>query len=770
MWRLRRLRATLIPAPFHGIVYWRVPPAQIIYNITNNPPLVNALIGLPLNLVLQPNVAVEPTIWDTGNAPHISQTFMWQTNPNGLQIIAVGRFGAMFLAMLLGALVGCWSWELWRRKTAVLLSLFLYTFDPNILAHGALATIDLGTAFFITLAAYWLWRYWRSPSSGGYVLAGVGIAFALAAKFSALTLVPAVIIASGYLLWPQRRQWTVWWKTVLRLVGWFGLATIVFLAIYRFDWVMLQHDFLWQQQHQLTGHPAYLLGKVSTAGWWYYFPIILLVKTPLSVLLLAGGGLVLFAGGKRYDGSRLWVLLIIGGVLAASMLTKVNIGYRYLLPALPMLYAFLGQLALWEYAPHPVLRKGIALALLGLVLSSCLIHPHYLAYFNVLAGGPDNGWRVAVDSNIEWGQDMAALPDYLAKHQIETIYGMWMTMTPPEVYGLNVQPLARSGALQGDALFNPERPSPGTYILGVSHLQGAFDEEIGTTFAWFRQRAPDDKIGYSLFVYEVEPDGPPVTIALSGVSVNNTNLADFHRNLSSNDLRQGQFNARSSLLWLGGGGVGAEDVWTAVAVRDWPTHPQLQAFYPTAEVKCLVRPDQENYQLFHWPESPINTVLQSTSPQLALNTDFGYTTEPVVGSTAWVENRHPLIGKAFFGEVVEMLGYQQWPNAPLSGGESLELLSYWRVQNPPQANLTIFVHLLDANGQIVAQSDRLDVDTRILQSDDEFVQLHQITLPDRPGTYALQMGVYDTDTMVRLPLPTPVGPVDRLLLHSFTVR
>ena len=41
------------------------------------------------------------------------------------------------------------------------------------------------------------------------------------------------------------------------------------------------------------------------------------------------------------------------------------------------------------------------------------VAPHYLAYFNELAGGPANGFKELVDSNLDWGQDLKNLKLWL---------------------------------------------------------------------------------------------------------------------------------------------------------------------------------------------------------------------------------------------------------------------------------------------------------------------------------------------------------------------
>ena len=52
----------------------------------------------------------------------------------------------------------------------------------------------------------------------------------------------------------------------------------------------------------------------------------------------------------------------------------------------------------------------IALVLLTIMLISTIISfPHYLSYYNILAGGTDNGYKIATDSNYDWGQDIKRL-------------------------------------------------------------------------------------------------------------------------------------------------------------------------------------------------------------------------------------------------------------------------------------------------------------------------------------------------------------------------
>ena len=62
--------------------------------------------------------------------------------------------------------------------------------------------------------------------------------------------------------------------------------------------------------------------------------------------------------------------------------------------------------------------------LLGiLVMNTLLSYPHYLSFFNLIAGGRENGHRVLNDSNLDWGQDLKRLRGSLdANPPAEPIY------------------------------------------------------------------------------------------------------------------------------------------------------------------------------------------------------------------------------------------------------------------------------------------------------------------------------------------------------------
>lgn len=753
--------------PLHllqALFFWRQWP---LMSVVQNPPLVNALIGLPLRLAFSPTLPPEAAGPVFQNWLTVSQHFFWQANDNGLQMLLVGRLAVTWLALLLGALLARWAGQ-WFGRAAGLLALVLYTFDPNVLAHGSLATTDLGTAVFITLAVYGVWRYWTLRDAGQpfnwrrYLLVGVAVGLALASKFSGVILLVALVLVA---VWRQvaGRGQQGWLRPWLELAGWLALGTAVFLLIYRFDWAALQMDFALQRTHQVEGHSAFLLGQTNVGGWWYYFPILFVVKTPLPLLLLCFAGFVLFLWRRPWAWDQGWVWLLVGGFAAASLISRVNIGYRYLLPLLPLLFVLLG--ALWRLGGRRR-RWVLGLCLAWLAVESLWFHPDYLAYFNQIAGGPANGWRVAVDSNLDWGQDVGALAEYERAYLAEPYQVAWLGTVPLEVYGsqngrpMPIWPQRRENPLTDP--FYPSAPAPGTYVLSATQLQGVYLKDTAR-FAWFQDRAPTDRIGYSLFVYDVPPTGPEVGLGLSGIGPVMIAPQDYASAFASNDVQPRWFDARTSLLWPGGD---SDVVWTAVGEGHLPENPLLTSLYPEAGPVLSgsqTLDDQTwRYALFEWPSSPFTAVLSRDDA----STDFGWSPEAVVGAADWADKRLPLADTAVFDDTFAFLGYQVVP-----ASESVAVLGFWQVINPPDDDLKIFVHLLDKDGQLVSQHDGLDVDGRWLQAGDLFAQLHEIFLPAdlAPGTYALQVGLYHTADGVRLPLDVNGTLTDRILLQTIEI-
>jgi hypothetical protein len=140
-----------------------------------------------------------------------------------------------------------------------------------------------------------------------------------------------------------------------------------------------------------------------------------------------------------------------------------------------------------------------------------------------------------------------------------------------------------------------------------------------------------------------------------------------------------------------------------------------------------------------------------------------------VGLPVSTSVRVPNPTPATFDRSIELLGFDLG-QATLCKGQPLSLTLYWQASQPVEDDYTVFVHILDAQGRLIAQQDNPPLQGNLptslwvpgitLQDD------YQIALPaDCPaGMYTIQIGLYEPSTGERLLPNSSAGQVaDRAL-------
>jgi hypothetical protein len=239
------------------------------------------------------------------------------------------------------------------------------------------------------------------------------------------------------------------------------------------------------------------------------------VKTPIILLVLIGLSSIILVWNRKSRGRAFFLLIPSAIYFLVSMQSSLNIGYRHLLPILPFLLILASGLASPKIKAPKFLASRPAFGPALLLAAACIVlvidlfmHPSYLSYFNLFAGGPENGHKVIVDSNIDWGQDMKRLKEWIDENDIDEVKLSWFGTANPDYYGIQYEPLPGLPYyynLWWDVPFDTQSPEPGIYVISVSNLW-EIPLENKTVFAWFRDRTPDEKIGYSIFIYLVDGD------------------------------------------------------------------------------------------------------------------------------------------------------------------------------------------------------------------------------------------------------------------------
>ena len=122
-----------------------------------------------------------------------------------------------------------------------------------------------------------------------------------------------------------------------------------------------------------------------------------------------------------------------------------------------------------------------------------------------------------------------------------------------------------------------------------------------------------------------------------------------------------------------------------------------------------------------------------------------------------------------FENGLALAGYEIQPPGSFELPGGLSINTYWRVTDRLQPPVTVFVHLLDQDGHIVAQDDSFGAAARMLEPGDLIVQRHPLKseAPLPPGTYQIAIGLYNPDTSTRF--KTQTGE-DRLLLGTVEIK
>ncbi len=292
-------------------------------------------------------------------------------------------------------------------------------------------------------------------------------------------------------------------------------------------------------QRSTGGNTTYFLGYVGSSGWWYYFPIVFLLKEPLPslalILLAVYAGFSRWIRGKKkplFDSKhhivplQKWsMIFLIFAYWGYSMKSNLNIGLRHILPTIPFIYILTSaSIRNWFNEKKVVARKSfwqkiflgisgelihflkfglIFILLLWYLVETISIAPQFIAYFNQLAGGPANGYKYVVDSNLDWGQDLKRLANFVEKNHIRNIKIDYFGWANPAYY--------MKGKAHYWSSYKGEPKDGGYLAVSLTFLQGAKGKlwpgqkrKPEDEYRWLKNPyKPYARVGYSIFIYKL---------------------------------------------------------------------------------------------------------------------------------------------------------------------------------------------------------------------------------------------------------------------------
>lgn len=263
---------------------------------------------------------------------------------------------------------------------------------------------------------------------------------------------------------------------------------------------------------------VFFAGTIYEEGLWYLMLVSFLIKTPIPMLMILCGSLYLMLRRLQLMDAE-WLMITFVGIIffVFSYLSNINVGLRYILPVYPFIHLMAGRF----FKDVNLRRKWVGAATVVLCLwylvASLSIHPHYLAYFNELVGGPKNGYKYLVDSNLDWGQDLKGLKRYMVEKGIDKIKLGYFGSADANYYGIDYDYLPSVGLqpkkpdqywwyeIDEDHRYEPG-PQKGWIAVSATlrASSGWMKPLFYDTYAWLREYEPIDQVGHSILIYYIE--------------------------------------------------------------------------------------------------------------------------------------------------------------------------------------------------------------------------------------------------------------------------
>lgn len=533
--------------PFHIIAghrYWQCGD----YGINpEHPPLLKLLAASPLisQTFIEPAVPCGSKITPKLEGFYTGALFL---SKNGIdRILIPARLAASLMSLLLALLVFLAAREMFGKPEAFI-ALALLVFEPNLIAHGALVTTDMALTATMFGAIYALYRYCKKRSAARLLVAGLAVGAMLASKHSGILMLPVFFLLLIADFWLARRNKT---ESDLRLSRGIFRITSVYAAIVLIGLIALwaTYDFRYYALPNATAdtvsvvdlfktssqpevaetrlgktveiirrarilpesyvygladiiawgeHKPLLLGKIYPNGQWFYFPVAFTIKTSVALLLLLPLGLLTIQLYRRHPREMLFLLLPSLVFFAISLTWSINIGVRHILPVYPFFISIAAAGAGALASKYRAFFYILIALLLFHAFTAWRTAPNYIAFGNDFWGGTNNTYNLLDNSNVDWGQNLKIVEQYLQKENIHDCWlaspGMGELVRSYQICHLMPAP----GWTAAEQIIEPLPP----VIEGTVFLSSAVLPPSSEVFETIAKTKPVTILGGSVLVYQ----------------------------------------------------------------------------------------------------------------------------------------------------------------------------------------------------------------------------------------------------------------------------
>ena len=510
-----------------------------------HPPLVKLLATAPLLWSQPKSPALEERFFKE-DAFLRGKEFLYQNDPE--KILGQTRTAAAILTLLTALVVFFGTREMFGTGAAFI-ALTLLTFDPNLLAHGALITTDVGLTCFMFLSVFLFYRFLKCPSALRLIVTGISVGLVLAVKHTGLLILPIMFLLVLCeivlnIFGPDREKIL---RHALKLCGSLARITligwVVLWSFYRFRydarpnglqmnpplaeyvkglepheawpisliarWHVLPESYLYGLADvKLTAnyYTSYVLGKVYAHDVWFYFPVAFLIKSTVGVLALLLLTLIVIAT-RRLNCWREILFLIVPVIfyLAVALSVGMNIGVRHILVVYVFLYVLIAGAAWALIRRNRKWAYAVGLLVLVHAASSVMAFPNYIPYANELWGGPSQTYKYLTDSNADWGQQLKSIKQYLDQQGVKDCWFVYFAagVAEPSYYGIPCKPLPTINTLWLNEPIEVPTSINGPVLISAGNLSSVeFGPGPLDPYGQFKSLKPTAVIDHGVFVFD----------------------------------------------------------------------------------------------------------------------------------------------------------------------------------------------------------------------------------------------------------------------------
>lgn len=464
---------------------------------TVNPFLSKVFYAIP-HLIQGTPLPLHHPSWEQNDEYRFGFQFTFRNTVPPKIIVFLGRIPIIIFSTLLGGMIFLFGRKI-HSPLFGLISLLCYLTTPIFLSRATVSQLEMPMYFFMILALWFHAEWFRTQKVKHLFVSGSFVGISLLCKLVAFPLIPTIILME-LLLNPTKPRWT---KRFLH-IAYFLVPIVVMIPVAYLPWKggtealrmmglnLIQFDKIL---------PYYWAGVVrentpSLVSWLAF-----LVKSPIHVLILgAWGGRALWKSGKYRDHLFRFAILSFMG-LATVLFFDQSVSTVQLSPVYLGLIMLAGGLVFTSCTkmfPKKIIIAGL---LLFGVVDVVRIHPNYIGYFNLVAGGSNNGYKWLADSDQDWGQSLPALSKYLKKKGNPHILLSYSGSADPEAYGIRYQDLFSPALVSGqrEEDFISKDTEKIFLVIGTKILQF-----YGREFVWLTSELrPIALVGQNYFVYDL---------------------------------------------------------------------------------------------------------------------------------------------------------------------------------------------------------------------------------------------------------------------------